>query len=332
MSKAVKAKSAEVKPIYVIVGKDNFLVDSACERVLSGLIEPAERGTGLYSVDADRADIADVLDELRTLPFLSSRRVVLIKGAEKFVSNNREFLERYFDEPCSTGVFVLTVSSWPKTTRLAKKLAKVGELVSVEELKPWQLGQYVISYAKGEQGKSISKETAGLLVELVGDEPGRLSSEVDKLAMFADGEKSITTKHVESLIGNNRMFNAFTVIDAMTSGQTGRAVERLRRMFAADRSAGYTVVGAFAYHFRRMFNAKAKLEKGSNRNQVASELRIWGDREGFFRQLEKLSLAEIGRLLGELGAIDYAIKTGQATPQAAIEQLVLKVVTQRGGV
>ena len=51
----------------------------------------------------------------------------------------------------------------------------------------------------------MPKAVAEMLVELVGDEPGRLSSEVDKLALYADAQKTITAAHVEALIGHNRV-------------------------------------------------------------------------------------------------------------------------------
>jgi DNA polymerase III delta subunit len=119
------------------------------------------------------------------------------------------------------------------------------------------------------------------------------------------------------------MFNAFAVIDAILAGDTGTAIERLRNMFAADRSAEFTVVGAFAYHFRRMFSAKALLERGMGQRDVMSQLRIWGNVDGFFRQLRQMSLERIGGVICELARIDYASKTGGTTGKVAIERLVV---------
>ncbi|NIA16959.1 MAG: hypothetical protein GWO86_01295, partial [Planctomycetes bacterium] len=102
----------DIKPIYIIAGKDKFLIDGEYSKLLDKLIEQQQRAMGLWQVEADKTEIADVLDELRTLPFLAERRVVVIKGADDFISNNRELLERYFDNPCPSGVLVMTVSSW----------------------------------------------------------------------------------------------------------------------------------------------------------------------------------------------------------------------------
>ncbi len=313
------------KPIYVICGKDKFLAGKACEGLIGSLLDADERSMGLFQPEDGKADCAEVLDELRTLPFLAKRRVVLIKDAGAFITANREVLERYFDDPCKSGVLVLTVDTWAKNTKLAKKLVKVGELVSTEALKGWQLPKFVADHAISTHGKSVTKGCAELLVELVGDDAGRLCSEMDKLAMYVGDRKQITDKDVAVLIGHNRIFDVFSVIDLMTAGNTGGAVERLRNMFANDKSSEFTALGAFAFHFRRMFKAKRMLEKGGNANQVAGQLRIFGDRDAFFRQVRKVSLEWIGAILSELARIDHAVKTGAMTGKVAIEQLVFKV-------
>jgi DNA polymerase-3 subunit delta len=318
---------SDFKPIYVIAGKDDFLLGQQCQLLLDKLIDPAQRQTDLFDVDPDRTSIADVLDELRTVSFFTGRRIALIKNADDFVSDNREKLEQYFDNPTGPGVLVLTVKSWPKTTKLAKKLDSAGELISVAEFKKYELPQFAIAQA-AKYGKTMPKNVAEMIVELVGDELGRLASEVDKLSLFADAQKIITAAHVEALIGHNRLYNAFAVIDAMTAGDGGTAIERLRMMFAADKSAEYTVVGAFAFQFRRMFGAKALLEKGVKQYQVVKDMRIWGDNtDSFFKQLSKMSLAQTGSLLQELAQVDYAIKTGRSTAPVAMEQFILRLAS-----
>lgn len=316
------------EPIYVIAGEEKTLVDAECEKLLETLLEPQQRATGLFNADPAEVSASEVLDELRTLPFLTERRVVLVKGADKFISENRELLEKYFDNPCPTGILILTVSKWDERTKLAKKLPSAGKLLNVSQPTRGQLPRRLMQYAREAHGKNLSETAAELLVELSGDELVRLYSEVDKLALFANNEKSITEQHIESLVGHNRIFNAFTVIDAIMAGDIAQAIYRLRTMFAEDKSVEYTVVGAFAFHFRRMFGAKVLLEKGVGSAEIASRLRIWGDRDSFFAQLRKVSLKQIGSILQQLAATDYAIKTGRAKAEVAAEQLVLRLASR----
>jgi DNA polymerase-3 subunit delta len=311
--------------IYVIAGKDNSLVNSQCQKLLDILIEPSQRATGLFDADAASISASDVLDELRTAPFLTGKRVVRIKQADEFISQNRLLLEKYFDNPCPTGRLVLTVRSWDSRTKLAKKLSKAGKLITVASPTRKELPYRLMDYAKDAHDKKLNLSTAIILIELIGDELTRLYSEIDKLALYIGDQKVIAQRHVESLIGHNRLFNAFAVIDAVIAGNTGVAIERLRGMFEADKSTEYTVVGAFAYHIRKMFNAKILLDKGVHQRQIENKLRIWGNTDSFFANLRKISLKQVGQYLQQLGETDYEIKTGQTQVQVAMEQLVLRL-------
>jgi DNA polymerase-3 subunit delta len=313
------------QPIYVIAGKDESLRRSRCQELLDELIEPQQRATGVMTLNSKEADITVVLDELHTLPFLTKRRVVLIHEADTFVSKYRGSLETYFDNPCPTGVLILAVGSWPGNTKLAKKLTKVGMFISVDPPKPWYMPAQLCDIAKRQYKKTLSKEAGQLLVQLTGDDWSAVCRELDKLVTFAMDAPRITSEHVEQLVGHNRVFGAFDVIDALSVNNTSQALQRLRNMFAEDKNAQYTVVGAFAYHFRRLFTAKAMLSKGRSPQEVSTKLRLWGNKDRFLSQVKRLSLDQLGHWLQRLAHIDFEIKTGQGRPAVAMEQFILGV-------
>ncbi len=320
--KAAKAQQQN-ELVFVIAGDEPTMVNARCTELVDRLITPEEKATGLLVADADKITITELLDELRTLPFLTKKRVVVLRNADKFISANRETLERYFEHPCPTGVLVITATSWDGKTRLAKKLPKVGTLFAVEAPKRAEIIRRLIAYAQDAYSKRLDYGATELLVELSGDDLPRLYTEIDKLATYATNEKTITTAHVESLVGYNRLFNAFAIIDCCLQRKPGAAIEHLRKMFAEDRSTEYTAIGAFAFHFRRLFAAKKMLEGGVPRQDIANKLRLWKDEQ--FTQLKRLSLKQIGDQIQQLAETDYAIKRGQAQPRIAIEQFVLKM-------
>lgn len=324
---ARKKTTSDTARVYVVAGKDAALVGSRCEELLDELVDEGERTTGLFDADPAAVSISDVLDELRTLPFLTNRRVVVLKNADSFVSQNREALEKYFDEPCATGVLVLTVGNWDSRTRLAKKLPKIGTLIEIRAPKREELPSRLIQYAHDAHDKRLGRAAAALLVEINGDELPQLYSEVDKLALYTEKEKTISESHVEALIGHNRVFDAFEVIDAVTDGNVGQAVTRLRNMFSDDKSAEYTVVGAFAYHLRQLFSAKALLDKGVRPFDIYKRVRIWHRKEQLLAQAKRMKLERIASCLEQLGQIDYAIKTGRTTARVAMEQMVLQLAS-----
>jgi DNA polymerase-3 subunit delta len=311
--------------IYVIAGKDEPLVNARCQELLDELLEPEQRLTGLFAAEGDAVAVADILDELRTTPFLTDKRVVVVRGAEGFISKYREILEGYFEKPSPTGILIMTVSSWDARTRLAKRLPKIGTLLALTPPPRWELPQHLVRHAAEKYQVRLNRDAAEMLVESAGEELTQLYNEIDKLVLFARGEKTIRAEHVQALGGHQRIYGAFEVIDAMMAGNAGEAVRRLRNMFDQDRDAQYSVVGAFAYHVRRMFQAKILLDKRVDPKLIAKQVHVWSNRDRFFAQLQRTEYAQIALFLEELAALDYATKTGQAQVPVAIEQLVLRL-------
>ncbi len=311
--------------VYVIAGEDKFLLSKECEKLLDSVLEPDQRAMALYEPRADSAQITDVLDELRTLPFLAPKRVVLIKDAEPFIKANADHLINYLDDPSPSGLLIMIVTSWDKRTRLHKKMQKTGGLIEVGRMYSNQLPAYVATYAHETHGIRLDTQCSRFLVELVGDQPGRLCSEMDKLAIFVAPKKTVTPADIEALIGQNRMFDAFGVIDAINAGQIGPALSRLRNMFAADKSAEFTVVGAFGYHFRRLFRVKAMIEKGTSPQQAAMKSGVRFKQQQFLQQVSRMSLPQLGKILAELGKIDFGLKTGQTSAATAMERLITNI-------
>jgi DNA polymerase-3 subunit delta len=205
-------------------------------------------------------------------------------------------------------------------------LPKAGELIEVGEIKSRELVSYITDYAS-EQGKNLSYNAAQMLIEFAGQEPGILRNEIDKLAVYVNSAKNITEKHIMEIVGRNRAFGAFEVIDSMMEANAGKALEQLRVMFESDKDAEYTIIGAFAWHFRKMFSAAALLQKGERADMVARKLRIFNQQE-FFGILKKTGLKRIGDCLRQLAEFDYQIKTGKATAQTAIESMIVQFASK----
>jgi DNA polymerase-3 subunit delta len=319
------AQSDKQFGVYTIFGDDKFLLSKECEKLLDSIVPADERSMAMYEPKAESAEISDVLDELRTLPFLAPKRLVLIKDAEPFIKANAEHLEKYLDEPSPSGILILVVTSWDKRTRLHKKMKKIGGLIEVGKMYSNQLPAYITNYAQQAHNIRLDGQCSRCLVELVGDDPGRLCQELDKLVIFVAPRKAITVQDIESLVGQNRMFDAFGVIDSINAGRIGPAMSRLRNMFQADKSAEYSVVGAFGFHFRRLFQAKAMIEKGISPQQAATKSGVRFKQNEFLQQVNRMSLVQLGWILAELGKIDFGLKTGKTSAAIAMERLITKV-------
>src|SRR5918997_1158221 len=98
------AKSAaKPVPVYAPVGSDAFLQLQKLREVLAALPADAQR----IDADGERAELAEVLDELRSFAMFGGSKVVVVRDADAFVSRFREQLEDYVASPTDSGTLVL---------------------------------------------------------------------------------------------------------------------------------------------------------------------------------------------------------------------------------
>src|SRR5277367_5760317 len=120
---------AMAKPVYALVGADGLLQQEA----LVGIVR--EIGSDAQRVDADgeTAELADVLDELRSFAmFGGGGKVVAVRNGDEFVSRFREQLEDYVAKPSDSATLVLRLESLPSNQRIYKAISKMGKIVACQ--------------------------------------------------------------------------------------------------------------------------------------------------------------------------------------------------------
>src|SRR5271168_1200828 len=84
-----------IRPVCVVFGDDTFLVRESI-KALGRAIFPDQGGDpGISRFPGATTGLATVLDEVRTLPFFSKRRLVVVEDADTFVTKHRKELEAY---------------------------------------------------------------------------------------------------------------------------------------------------------------------------------------------------------------------------------------------
>lgn len=228
--------------LIAVYGDDSFLRREALKALIRGLLGANDDELAITSFAGDRVSLADVLDELRTLPFLVKRRVVIVEDADPFVTAHRRELEALADGPKTPGSLILSVKTWPSNTKLAKAFAKTGLAVECKAPDERELPGWLIQTAKTRDSVTLREDAAKLLVELVGPEIGLLASEVEKLAVYVGDRKTIERADVAKMVGAGRVETIWRALDAATTGKAGEALEDFDRLM----SSGEHPVGLLA--------------------------------------------------------------------------------------
>src|SRR5690349_13239982 len=83
------------RPVYAVAGDDLYLRREALNAITLAVLGPEADDLSVARFSGESAELADVLDEVRTLPFLSRARLAIVENADPFVTAHRRDLETY---------------------------------------------------------------------------------------------------------------------------------------------------------------------------------------------------------------------------------------------
>lgn len=308
--------------IFVLHGKDAFLRSDARQKIIQRLLGDADPQTCLASFEED-ASLAEVLDELKTLPFLAPHRVVVVRDADAFISAYRDAMEKYFDAPAEHGTLILEVNSWPKTTKLAKKLPAVGELIECDSPEGSKLVSWIRQTGK-DKGKDVQAGAAQLLAEWIGPDLGLLSNEIEKLVCYVGDRKSITPEDVSAIVAATAGPEAFEIVNAVIAGDTRGALSALHRAMDT-RGAEFGLLGQLSWHVRRSLQVVQAIRAGENRNQALRGGKVFYNQDAFQGMLRRRGERQLQQDMRRVLWADLALKSSGGTARGIMQDLVMSL-------
>jgi DNA polymerase-3 subunit delta len=320
------------RPVCVVFGEELFLKRQVLMRLREAVLGGDEGGFSFREFDAS-APLGQVLDELETVAmFGGGRRLVLVSEADEFVTRWRGDLEQYLARPCSTGVLVLDVKSWPSNTRLYKQTAAEGLVIDSSAPGEARLKRWLIAWAKQAHKVQLDGQAAELLQELVGPEPGLLDQELAKLASAAGPGGKVTPETVRQFVGSWRTQTTWQMLDAALDGDIPGALLQLDRLLLSGESP-VALLGQVSYSLRR-FAAATQLvlqaEAAGHRISPRDALVQTGTKT-FLLPRAETQLRRLGRQRGDqlyqwLLETDLALKgESEAPPRVVLERLLVRL-------
>lgn len=292
--------AGKVAPIYLLIG-----ADEAAKIALAGefleLVEPDLRAFNVDRLYGGETSGAEVVDAARTLPMMVPRRVVLLLHAERLLNPRKdtdasardlEMLESYVKAPVETCCLVLVAEAVDKRRSLTRQLMAKATVVdcmgpadAVEAAK-W------VKDRVAKEGMTIDPRAARLVADRVGPDVSRLRADVERLVLYAAGNKAITESDVKEIVPPATAHDEWGVTRAIERGSAGDALRELALMMD-NGAVPYMILGQLAWFVRTKVPSP----------KVSSAV------EAVFRT-------------------DLAIKTSAGDPRALLERLVVELCSR----
>ena len=313
------------KPVYALVGSDAFLQLQRLQSLLAELPVDVQR----IDLDGERAQLSDVLDELRSFAMFGGAKVVVVRDADPFVSRYREPLEDFLARPPETGTLVLRLTSLPSNQRIYKAIAKVGAVEACEPPKGKDLPAWVVRHGKAAHGVRVDADAADLLADLIGDDLGRIDTELAKLALQVDGDR-VAARDVAGAVAFQREQQMWDMTNELAAGRSAAAVRRWRQLVQTDPSAEFRAVTWLGMWLENVRKALAMRRRGMQPFAIAQALRIWPReaQQPFLKTADAMGDAGVARAIDLLAEIDRQTKSCVGDAAENVERFLLSLAAR----
>ncbi|AGA27261.1 DNA polymerase III subunit delta [Singulisphaera acidiphila] len=318
-----------VKPVYAVFGDDVYLRRESLASIRRLILHGDDEEMGLTRFAGEHASLADVIDEVRTVPIFAKRKVVIVDGADPFVTAHRKELEAYVEHPSTAGVLVLAVKLWPSNTKLAKNLEKAGLSIECKGPSEKVLGAWLVHMAKTRSEVRLDSDAASLLIELVGTEVGLLISEIEKLAVFVGAQARIQRDVVARMVGAGRIEDVWNVLTATTTGRGEVALDLLDRLLGAGEHP-IGLLAAMSASLRKVHHAGQLRRNRMPLDNACEEAGIKFGRDKVRLQHAHLGPRRVDQLPRLLLQADLDLKgASNLPPRVVIEKLLIELARPR---
>ncbi len=315
------------KPVYALVGADAFLQTQRLREIMGKLPKDAQR----IDLDGERAELATVLDELRSFAMFGGSKAVVVGAADEFITRYREQMEDYCEKPVDSATLVLRMDSLPKNQRIYKIIVKSGEVLECAPPADRALVPWIIQRARTAHKLTLTVPAAEMLKDFVGNDLGRLDNELAKLALQCESGK-VDVGDVQGSVAFQREQEMWHMTDEIAAGRTTAAMRRWRQLVQMDSSAEFRAVTWLGMWLERAAKAIEMKRRGATVSQIAQDLKIWPPEkgDGFLKTAQSLGGDGLYRALNLLVEIDKQSKSGVGDAAENVERFILTVGNSLG--
>lgn len=324
-----ESRIAALKPVYLIYGKEELLLERALRRLRDMVLETGGgEDLDFDTFDGESASGGDIVAAANTLPFLSERRMVIVRGVDRMPVDEHPQLVAYAENPAPFSVLVLVAPALLKNTRLYKTLERIGAVSEYAAPTKSELPAWVVTLFKS-RDRRLPRDGAEALIRAVGRDLRRLQSEADKIITYAGERTALTREDVEAVVAETAAPSIFELLDALGSRQCAAALQMLGGLL----DGGEKLQGIHAMavrHVRSLMSIRALRDRGMRESELARELRLapWQLRN-LTRQAERFTDDELRDALRDAAAAEAKMKTSRGEPRLVFERWLLATCGDR---
>jgi DNA polymerase-3 subunit delta len=342
-----EVEGRKLRPAYVFVGDEAFFRKQCRDAILEHLVPPPLREFSLFDLDLAETDLAEVLDRARTPSLMAPFQVFFVRSVKNLFGRGAnegrlKLIEEYCSRPNPDAVLIfvadhLSIPADPRRIDLVDKeryqriretLGRYCAIIELGRVEEGDAVRWIGEYA-GARKVNIDADARRELVDSLGGDMMMISSELEKLILYAGEQGRITLGDVETMVLAAKQRSLYELTDAISSRDPARALEVLDAVLSTgdgeDASIGHLFM--LAKTFRQML----VIHERNVRDQRMLWAALW---QGFrvppfaaddiIRQARRYqSRRELARAIRLVAKADLALRSNPPSKRLVLEKLVL---------
>lgn len=313
-----KGVSTELKPLYLIYGQEQYLVDTVVNKIKKTF---GEMLLGINYIMIDESNVDNIVSDIEMPAFGYDKKLIIVKNSGLFKKDGRkkagspiqekiaEYIKENFDIIEESVILVFVELEADKNV-VYEAIDKKGFICNIEELKPAQLVKKLKTVCSLYK-VNCDDITLNYLVETSGTNLQNLMNEIRKLIEHAGENGMITIQDVNDLAIKQIESIIFDLTDNLATKKIDKALEILDNMLYQKEPIQKILVTLYN-HFKKVYICIMAVEM---KKDIVNTLNLKPNQTflvtKYKKQASYFKKEDLRQLLEEFSNLDYNYKEGK---------------------
>lgn len=301
------------------------MIQEAVDLIMQRAVDPGMRDFNLNTVYCRDTSISQLLNLAQTLPFMSEKRLLIVKEIDLLKADDIEELLPYLHDPSpSTCLVMISHQARYDNKKVISAVETQGMVTRFFPLLDREILTWMEEWART-RNLTLQRDAALYLWQAVGNDLQKIKNELDKVGIFIHDKKAITLGDVKAVVGDFREYTSFAFAEALGKKDQERAFLILSRLMQeGEHPVG--LLGLVAWNFRRLMQAKELERSGSTFEEIKRKLNvIFHQAFSFQEQIKRYSMDELQNVFEILLKTDEELKSSGLNNKLIMERMILKI-------
>ena len=336
-------KAGRPSPVYMIYGDDRYRKELTFRRLTEGLYPKLMPDANYRRFTGDRDSMGSVREACFQLPMLDDLCLVVMEDFPLDKLEHKDLAALRDAVDALRGQCVLII--WQNDAELDIRKSTSGEILKLVRDKGSALRLDIPTAGETaralcelaeQKGARISLADSNYMVKRCGRDMLLLSSELDKLALYA-GRKNITRQMIDEVCPASLEADVYHISKNILWGRTADAL-RITESLLLQRAKPVEIFGVLSQSFVDLYRAKCAALEGKSAGDLIKAFSADYPRsrafraENAMRDQKEYSVQQLRSYIELLIKAELKLKGGRCDRRTCLEQLIVRLcAVKRGG-